>query len=399
MQVHEGVQMDTDSFFNTGPVISRDNSFLLSTLSSFNSLLLKMSVFVHLNGKFITVPSEEVGVLYLNEAYIFLCVYKVIDDAKELEEACEEKSNSLECVLYFLKGRNAARRGIYSILSKIAYATFRFKTQPELEELVKSLYGCDLRVVHVEYGKEPLMLLSHLSNQVVYEKGFRNQKDIAEHVLYRIRIDSKYGTRRACNISAPASYLSKSDSYLIIENNKANLIRSCTISQSEFSYLYQLCQSILLHRNLSAISSDISVDSITPLKEPSFFKISDKIENQLCQPLFFRCSCSLGYYSIEHLAVFSQDDLRPDCVVILDCRPGNFFMWKGKEASDVVIQLSLRAIDQKVARADVRMDFNIIHIEQGKEPDNFSIYFNVWEDEFEPEPTNSFLIKMKDLKV
>ena len=112
LQLNEGIHMDIDAFCNAGPTIKRDNSFLLSTLSSFNSLLVKMSVFVHSNGKFITVPKEEFGVIFLKEAYIFLCVYKVIDDAKELEVLGEEKKDSnLECVLYFLKGMNTARRG------------------------------------------------------------------------------------------------------------------------------------------------------------------------------------------------------------------------------------------------------------------------------------------------
>ena len=48
----------------------------------------------------------------------------------------------------------------------IAFATFRFKTQPELEELVRSLYSCEMRVVHVSPGKEPLILLSHFSNEL-----------------------------------------------------------------------------------------------------------------------------------------------------------------------------------------------------------------------------------------
>lgn len=256
-----------------------------------------------------------------------------------------------------------------------------------------------MRVVHVEHGKEPLILLSHISNEIVYERGYRNhQHDPADSILYRIRIDPKYGTIRAVNVSAPAPYIVNSDSYLIIHNATANLIKSCTISQSEFTNLYQMCHSILLHRNLSCIST-ISVDDTTPSKELSFFKISETVPNQLCQPIFFRCSCALGYYSIEHLGVFSQEDLRQDCVVILDCSPGNLFMWKGSEASDVVIQLTLRAIDQKKTRSVDRQGLNIVNIEQGKEPDDFVIYFNVWEDETEPEPTNSYLIKMKDLTI
>ena len=261
---------------------------------------------------------------------------------------------------------------------------------------MESLYGCEVKVVQVEHGKEPLILLSHMSNEVVYEKGLRNHQDAAEYVLYRIRIDSKYGTLRASNISAPN--VAKSDSYFFIHNSEASLIKSSTISSSEIHHIYHLCENILSQRKLLGTTIN-TIDNSTHFKELSIFNISRPSLNHLYNAIFFRCSCSLGYYNIEHLEAFSQEDLRPDCVVILDCRPGPFFMWKGSEASDVVIQLTFRAIDLRKKRNVEKEDCEIITIEQGKESNEFTMYFNVWEDESEPEPTNSYLNKMKELKV
>lgn len=269
---------------------------------------------------------------------------------------------------------------------------------PELEELVQSLYGCEMKVVHVDHGKEPLILLSHLSNEVVYEKGFRNQQDTAEYVLYRIRIDAKYGTIRSCNVSPPVTHLAKSDSYFIIQNNRASLIKGSEISSSVISNLYKLCEKILCRRKLSD-TTITTIDASAPLDEFPIFKRSGLSFNYFNHALFFRCSCALGYYSIEHLGAFSQEDLRPDCVVILDCSPGLFFMWIGNEASDVVTQLTLKAIDLKKTRNDGKADCKPITIEQGKEPQDFIMYFNVWEDESELEPTNSYLSKMKELSL
>jgi hypothetical protein len=255
-----------------------------------------------------------------------------------------------------------------------------------------------MKVVHVEHGKEPLILLSHMSNEVVYEKGLRNQLDTSELVLYRLRIDSKYGTLRACNISTSTPTVSQSDSYFIIHNTKASLIKRSSTPSSEIDHLYHLCQTILSRRKLFGTNIN-TIDSSTPWKEFPNFNISSTSSNQFDNAVFFRCSCSLGYFSIEHLGAFSQEDLRSDCVVILDCRPGPFFLWKGCEASDVVIHLTFKAIDLRKSRNGVKDDCHIIIIEQGKEPHDFIMYFNVWEDQTDLEPSNSFLNRMKELKV
>jgi hypothetical protein len=255
-----------------------------------------------------------------------------------------------------------------------------------------------MKVVHVEHGKEPLILLSHMSNEVVYEKGLRNQLDATEMVLYRLRIDPKYGTLRACNISTPAPTVAQSDSYLIIHNSTASLIKCRSMSSPENDGLYRLCQTILSKRKLFGTNIK-TIDSSTPWKEFPMFNISSTSLNQFENAVFFRCSCSLGYFSIEHLGAFSQEDLRSDCVIILDCRPDTFFLWKGIEASDVVIQLTFKAIDLRKSRNGVKDDCHIIIIEQGKEPFDFIMYFNVWEDQADLEPSNSYLNRLKELNL
>jgi hypothetical protein len=59
----------------------------------------------------------------------------------------------------------------------------------------------------------------------------------------------------------------------------------------------------------------------------------------------FRCCCSLGYFSIEEIIGCGQDDLREDTCCILEVPPLNkLFLWRGREASDVVLSLTLKSI-------------------------------------------------------
>ena len=249
-----------------------------------------------------------------------------------------------------------------------------------------------MKVVHVDPGKEPLILLSHLSNEVIYEKGLRNQLYQSKTELYRLRIDSKFGTVRVWDVSDPIPYLVDSDSHFIIYDHKATLYKSRGISEA--SNLYRICKSILCQKKLEIPINIVENSSLIAFPT---FKMENINLNPIYTPQFFRCSCALGYYSIEYLGVFSQDDLRPDCVVVLDCRPGPLFLWKGNEASDVVTQLTFRAIDIKRLKLEEKEDCPLLTVEQGKEPADFVVYFNVWEDEPNAEPSNSFLIQMKNL--
>ncbi|KAJ3331735.1 hypothetical protein HDU76_002350 [Blyttiomyces sp. JEL0837] len=75
-----------------------------------------------------------------------------------------QNNSEFECVAYFWEGRRASR---------LAKSTFQFKARSEVMELVKEAYGCPLRIVIAEPGREPLALLAHFGNRVVVHGGKR----------------------------------------------------------------------------------------------------------------------------------------------------------------------------------------------------------------------------------
>ncbi|KAJ3414280.1 hypothetical protein HDV05_006809 [Chytridiales sp. JEL 0842] len=142
-------------------------------------------------GGFARAVEAEDGHLCSGEAYIFLCVYKEAENGNHYsdsptEEETDESYGGIDpirveaasfnstrpsvslhrqlssqsqteeshsprrpkytCRIYFWQGPRS---------SKVAHTTFRFRAQPELEHLVRDTYGCPVRVMRVDPGREP----------------------------------------------------------------------------------------------------------------------------------------------------------------------------------------------------------------------------------------------------
>ncbi|KAJ1567095.1 hypothetical protein HK405_007183, partial [Cladochytrium tenue] len=159
--------------------------------------------------------------------------------AAALEDGADGGAGSgVECVVYFWVGRRA---------SKLALSTFRFHSQAEIEGLVRELYGCPVRVVVTEEGREPLALLAHVQNRVVVHRGPRTtllrkrrvaaaveEADIAAEVatpavvangdsmpashalLFQVRADARFQTARAVEVAAHAEALVSRDCFFAL---------------------------------------------------------------------------------------------------------------------------------------------------------------------------------------
>ncbi|TPX58024.1 hypothetical protein PhCBS80983_g03422 [Powellomyces hirtus] len=246
------------------------------TLQHANGLLQQFSAFVYTKGRFVQLPEVERGHFFTDDAYVFLCVYRLEEErerARRVEKELKRRrtrggsssvtsqqqqhqqddhpssasssergdnddggddngggdERGLECVVYFWQGRLASR---------LAYSTFKFKTQGEMEQLVRHMYGCDVRVAFLEQGKEPVALLAHMGNAVVMHRGkradwlvARAKKDKQQHGpprMYHIQTDVRYKTTRAVQVPLQHSSLVSRDCFYIHvpdgHNNDSTLI-------------------------------------------------------------------------------------------------------------------------------------------------------------------------------
>ncbi|TPX32504.1 hypothetical protein SmJEL517_g04409 [Synchytrium microbalum] len=264
-----GMRVDVRALYQPPATFDVQTRAIEELCSHANRLLLSFSSFIYSRGRFVQLPAEERGHFFAGDAYVFLCVYRLEEEGehKEREKKRQEAATTsgtntppsgrtsvssaskdsvnpkdessaasalspvepampnVEAVVYFWQGDKS---------SKLAYSTFLFKTQLEMEDLMKEMYKCPVKVVHLEQGREPIALLAHLDNMCVYHRGSR--KDWLEQraasagndapvnifsasqepaVMWQIRTDLRYKTTRAIQVTAKATSLVTRDCFFI----------------------------------------------------------------------------------------------------------------------------------------------------------------------------------------
>ncbi|KAJ3144787.1 hypothetical protein HDU89_007751 [Geranomyces variabilis] len=394
-----------------------------ATLQHANGLLQQVSAFVYTKGRFVQLPAAEKGHFFSDDAYVFLCVYRLEEErerarrvAKELrrrrtrasvgrsggdtgddqssaassergtasdgEDASERGDDEcgVECVVYFWQGRLASR---------LAYSTFKFKTQSEMEALVKHMYGCEVRVAFLEQGKEPIALLAHMGNAIVVHRGRRSdwlakvgKPDVLPR-MFHIRTDMRYKTTRAVEVPVRWGNLVSRDCFYMHapgEGENSYLWRGRGASKEESRKAESMIGRILavvgrgdevtlpptpsptdhltLTTHILCIQGAEPPDLVSMLLPPSLHARHPKVHTgteyyYVPPPRFLRCSCTAGYFAVEEVVHWAQADLHPDVCVILDPgAPRTLWVWVGRGASDVVRKLCRKSVEVWLQRLD-----------------------------------------------
>ncbi|KAJ3179253.1 hypothetical protein HDU85_004944 [Gaertneriomyces sp. JEL0708] len=441
-----GIQVDVRALYAPAP------SHTLSTtvedaLTHANALLHSFSAFVYQRGRFVELPKSECGHFFTDDAYVFLCVYRLEEERerarreererrrverkkqgikiesattamsidrtfrdgyhlpspspsiKSGEESDEGNSfdtlePSVECVVYFWQGRHASR---------LAYSTFKFKTQHEMENLMQDMYGCSVRVVTLDQQKEPIALLAHLGNSVVLHRGSRTRwlakkegRSLAPEGepawtrsrMYHIKTDSRYKTTRAAEVLPKKGNLVSRDCFFVysqVDGIPSFLWRGKGASKEEARKADTIVRQILAFYGddnveittnesmdeasspggaspLSAAAStswqmapqNLEPNGFMMLLQPPHERYYDGTEYYYVPPpRFLRCSCSQGYFQIEEVVYWQQTDLQSDsCVIVDPGAPRKLWVWVGRGASDVVRKLCRKSVEVWLERLD-----------------------------------------------
>lgn len=219
--------------------------------------------------------------------------------------------------------------------------------QQDLEELVSAQYSCPVKIIYVDPGKEPIMLLAHLTNASMYMLGNVSlDNDVSSNVIYHIRVEPRHGTIRAYEFLPKEIHFTSEDVFLIGNSDACSLWIGKDVKQFE-DKLTQFISSHFPSLSWTTIHQDTLDSEKWMATLSSTFTIHPRgpFDIHLTASRLFRCCCSLGYFSIEEIVGFGQDDLREDTCCILEVQPLNkLFLWRGREASDVVLSLTLKSI-------------------------------------------------------
>ena len=419
--IRQRLKIEADTLLHPPPQIQYDKFDVMNTMQACNEYLEAFTSFVFQKGKFIKLPDNERGHFFEKEAYVFLCIYNCTNDQLEKLESCTSTSNhlpkffaeddeslhsqdgfpTLSCVVYFCQSKKTP---------KVPYSNFQLSTLKEMQDLVRSMYKCSVKVQLVEYGMEPFALLAHLENNYVFHsctraefaRRLQHPSVESDPQLYQIRVDSRYYTTRAVQIDISQPFISKDcvfvydasvrknvlwkgpqfpvndlDSVVLSINHIMSSLEPSLSEPEEFDEeeITENTDSFSVHsKSLSGSTGykEFEVEHSvldTQLIMPSNVHIATSVEDPAMlailpfpprcisipyeHPRAYLCTSAPGYLQISLINSLAQPLLKNDCCIFVDSGPDyELVLWIGKECSASVSSLAKECLVYWIKKCD-----------------------------------------------
>jgi hypothetical protein len=301
------------------------------------------------------------GQFFAGDSYIVL--FKYMD------------GNVEKAIIYFWQGRDS------SIDEKGASAIFTKQLDDELE--------CEATQVRVVQNKEPDHFLALFKGKMVVHQGgiasgFKNVNDKDSYdtdgvSLFHVRGTNDINTR-AVQVEEKATSLNSGDCFVLLT------------PQTMFVWLGKGAnggEQATAKAVANVLKGKRAVAEVPEGKEPAPFwdalggQTAYPSEKELKanpkEPRLFNCSNRHGFFKIEEVFDYSQDDLLDDDVMILDTCT-EVYVWVGSQARpEEKDQAFSAALDFIEKSPDGRpKDTPVFKIDAGKEPPFFTCHFLGW---------------------
>eukprot|EP00051_Salpingoeca_urceolata_P003255 m.56380 g.56380 ORF g.56380 m.56380 type:complete len:830 (-) comp12608_c0_seq1:214-2703(-) len=328
----------------------------------------KLKVWRIENFELAEVDAKDYGTFYSGDSYVILYTY--------LEEGVDGGKSKEAYLIYFWQGSHSSQdeRGSSALHAK-----------DQDDKL-----GGEATQVRVTQGHEPRHFLQIFKGKFVVHAGGkgsgfknRNEKDFYDTDglrLFQIRGVNKWAIR-AIQVPEKARSLNSGDAFFL-ESPKGN-----------FMWVGALCntEERLMAESLIPHITSKSYTRVEEGKEPGNFweGIGGKEEYAKVKdtgvkyrdPRLFQASNNKGYFYVEEVFDFTQDDLLTDDVMILDTFK-EVFVWIGKDANTEEKKSAMEAAIEFVKSDPTgRTEDNtaIIVVKQGSEPLTFRGQFPGWD--------------------
>lgn len=310
----------------------------------------------------VPVPETLLGVFFSGDSYVVKYKYSAGGSEKYL--------------IYFWLGQHS---------SQDEKGTAALKTV----ELDDELGGVAVQV-RVVQGKEPAHFLTIFNGEMIILRGgkassFDGEKavdtGIPENFLLQVRGNDSHNTR-ATEVDLRAASLNTNDVFLL--KNGGNKYIWCgkgsTGDEREMA------------KKIAAVIAPVEQETVYEGKEkPDFWKAiggqeeyaSDKrlADSSDTMPArLFQCSNASGVFKVEEITNFTQTDLIPEDVMMLDAYD-TIFLWIGKDSNkeerDKSVQMAIEYLKTDPSNRDDNTA--IVMLKQGYEPPTFTGFFGVWD--------------------
>ncbi|XP_064646035.1 villin-1-like isoform X2 [Lineus longissimus] len=311
--------------------------------------------------KKVPVDKKMFGQFFAGDSYIILYTYQVNNKDRHL--------------IYYWLGRKATtdEKGSAALLTV------------ELDDA----YGGEPVQVRVVQGKEPPHFLAIFESKIIIFDGGKagwskeeKDQDIGESYLLRVAGTHKLNTK-AVQVPLRASSLNSNDVF-ILKTKTALYIwsgKGCTGDEREMAKSAASC---LTSRSPAInLEGHETEDFWKALGGREAYSNDKRLQEEKPEhpPVLYHCSNAKGYFSVERIPDFIQDDLVPEDVMILDTWD-QVFIWIGDGANDEEKQkskeVSVEYVESHPAGRDVD-DVTFSTVKQGFEPPTFTGFFPTWD--------------------
>ena len=367
--------------------------------------------------RFVTLPKEEFGHFFMEDCYVFLCRYYVLqediasseeqlgddEDARtpngviqngncksSNEDTQVSQKDDFKYVVYFWQGRQASNMG---------WLTFTFGLQKKL----KALFNNKLEVVQMHQQQENIKFLSHFRQKIIIHRGKRSTAIPDNPVgFYHLRSNRNPITLRCVEIEQDSSRLNSGFCYLLRVTKTIPIENGYTSpdqvkhSNSQKIYVWigskscsseaRIAEKIAREKFLLGAGVPV-VQRVAEGQEPEEFwsilggkREYDTDADYMEHSRLFRCSNDKGFFSIsEKCSDFCQDELSDDDIMILD-NGSQVFLWIGPKSSEVEVKLAYKSAQVYVQNLRLK-DPNprqLMLTIKGKESKKFTKCFHAW---------------------
>ncbi|XP_067553261.1 advillin isoform X2 [Pseudorca crassidens] len=309
------------------------------------------------NLELVPVEHQQYGFFYGGDCYLVLYTYEV--------------HGKPHYILYIWQGRHASQ----DELAASAYQAVAVDRQFD---------GAPVQV-RVTMGKEPRHFMAIFKGKLVIFEGGTSRKGNAEPdppvSLFQIQGNDKSNTK-AVEVPAFTSSLNSNDVFLLRTQAEHYLWYGKGSSGDERA----------MAKELAGLLCDGSENTVAEGQEPAEFwdllggktpYANDKrLQQEILdvQSRLFECSNKTGHFTVTEITDFTQDDLNPDDVMLLDTWD-QVFLWIGAEANATEKESALATAQEYLHTHPSGRDTGtpILIIKQGFEPPIFTGWFLAWD--------------------
>ncbi|XP_048662015.1 advillin isoform X3 [Marmota marmota marmota] len=309
------------------------------------------------NLELVPVEHQWHGFFYGGDCYLVLYTYEV--------------NGKPNYILYIWQGRHASQ----DELAASAY---------QAVQLDQQLDGAPVQV-RVSMGKEPRHFMAIFKGKLVIYEGGTSRKGNTEPDppvrLFQIRGNDKSNTK-AVEVPAFASSLNSNDVFLLKTQAEHYLWYGKGSSGDERAMAKELASLLCDGTEETVAEGQESTEFWDLLGGKTPYANDKRLQQETLdvQSRLFECSNKTGRFIVTEITDFTQDDLNPGDVMLLDTWD-QVFLWIGAEANAIEKERALATAQEYLHTHPSGRDIHtpILIIKQGSEPPTFTGWFLAWD--------------------